>query len=44
MRHYVGFDVGKGTHWVCVLDTEGEVLLSRRVEVTEEALGRSARR
>ncbi|MDQ3589014.1 MAG: IS110 family transposase [Actinomycetota bacterium] len=38
MRHYVGFDVGKGSHWVCVLDGEGEVLLSRRVEVTEEAL------
>ena len=39
MRHYVGFDVGKGAHWVCVLDGEGEVLLSRRVEATEEALG-----
>jgi hypothetical protein len=38
MRHYVGFDVGKGARWVCVLDGEGEVVLSRRVEVTEEAL------
>lgn len=38
MRHYVGLDVGKSTHWVCVLDGEGEVLLSRRVEATEEAL------
>jgi transposase len=39
MRHYVGFDVGKSAHWVCALDGEGEVLLSRRVEATEEALG-----
>ena len=23
MRYYVGFDVGKGAHWVCVLDGEG---------------------
>jgi transposase len=38
MRHYVGFDVGKGAHWVCALDREGEVVLSRRVEATEEAL------
>lgn len=38
MRHYVGFDVGKGAHWACVLDGEGEVILSRRVEATEEAL------
>ena len=29
---------GKGAHWVCVLDGE-EVVLSRRVEATEEALG-----
>jgi aspartate/methionine/tyrosine aminotransferase len=33
MRHYVGFDVGKGSHWACVLDAEGEVILSRRVHV-----------
>ncbi len=38
MRHYVGFDVGKGAHWVCALDEEGEVALSRRVEATEEVL------
>jgi len=38
MRHYVGFDVGKGSHWACVLDAESEVVLSRRVEATEEAL------
>ncbi len=38
MRHYVGFDVGKDAHWACVLDEEGEVVLSRRVEATEEAL------
>jgi transposase len=38
MRHYVGFDVGKGSHWACVLHEEGEVILSRRVEATEEAL------
>jgi hypothetical protein len=38
MRHYVGFDVGKGSLWACVLDAEGEVVLSRRVEATEEAL------
>ncbi|HYQ82777.1 MAG TPA: transposase [Rubrobacter sp.] len=38
MRHYVGFDVGKGAHWACVLDEQGEVILSRRIEATEEAL------
>src|SRR5215207_6219654 len=38
MRYYVGFDVGKGAHWACVLDEEGEVILSRRIEATEEAL------
>jgi transposase len=32
---WVGFDVGKASHWVCVLDEEGERLLSRRVEATE---------
>lgn len=35
MRYWVGFDVGKAFHWVCVLDEEGEVVLSRRVEATE---------
>lgn len=38
MRYWVGFDVGKGFHWVCVLDGEGEEVLSRRVEPTEEDL------
>lgn len=32
---WVGFDVGKAFHWVCVLDEEGERLLSRRVEANE---------
>ena len=38
MRYWVGFDVGKAFHWVCVLDEEGEVVLSRRVEATERDL------
>ena len=33
--HWVGFDVGKAFHWVCVLDGEGEVVLSRKVGATE---------
>ena len=40
MRLWVGFDVGKAFHWVCVLDDEGEVLLSRRVEATERDIER----
>jgi hypothetical protein len=36
--HWVGFDVGKAFHWVCVLDGEGEEVLSRRVEASEEDL------
>ena len=36
MRYWVGFDVGKAFHWVCVLDEEGEVILSRRVEAEEQ--------
>jgi transposase len=36
MRYWAGFDVGKAFHWLCVLDDEGEVVLSRRVEATEE--------
>jgi len=36
MRYWAGFDVGKAFHWLCVLDDEGGVLLSRRVEATEE--------
>src|SRR3954449_8767483 len=38
MRYWVGFDVGKAFHWVCVLDDEGEEVLSRKVEATEEDL------
>jgi hypothetical protein len=38
MGYWVGFDVGKRFHWLCVLDEEGEVLLSRRVDATEEHL------
>jgi hypothetical protein len=35
-RFWVGFDVvGKAFHWVCVLDEEGERLLSRRMDATE---------
>lgn len=38
VRYWVGFDVGKAFHWACVLDDEGEVILSRRVEATERDL------
>ena len=38
MRYWVGFDVGEAFHWLCVLDDEGEEVLSRRVEATEENL------
>jgi transposase len=38
MRYWAGFDVGKAFHWVCVLDGEGEEVLSRRVEASEEDL------
>ena len=36
MRYWAGFDVGKAFHWLCILDEEGTVVLSRRVEATEE--------
>ena len=36
MRYWVGFDVGKGFHWVCLIDAEGEEVLSRRVEARLE--------
>lgn len=36
--YWIGFDVGKAFHWMCVLDGEGTVLLSRRVDATEEQL------
>lgn len=46
-KAWVGVDAGKGFHWAVVLDADGEVLLSRRVEneeadlsaLAEEALG-----
>jgi transposase len=38
MHHWVGFDVGKAFHWVCVLDGEGDVVLSKRVEASEERI------
>ena len=37
-RFWVGFDVAKTFHWVCVVDEEGKEVLSRRVEATEEDL------
>ena len=37
-RIWVGVDAGKAFHWAVVLGTEGEVLLSRRVENDEEDL------
>ena len=38
MTFWVGFDVGKTFHWVSVLDDAGEMVLSRRVEATEQDL------
>src|SRR5215218_7575277 len=35
-KAWVGVDVGKEFHWAVVVDAEGEILLSRRVE-NEEA-------
>jgi transposase len=37
-KAWVGVDVGKGFHWALALGTEGEVVLSRRVENDEEDL------
>jgi len=37
-RVWIGVDAGKGFHWAVVLDAEGEVLLSRRVENDEADL------
>lgn len=39
VRFWVGCDVAKAFHWVCILDDEGEVVLSRKVEATEKDLG-----
>ena len=38
---WVGFDVGKTFHWVCVLDEGGEVVLSRRIQANEEDVQRA---
>jgi transposase len=38
MKYWVGFDVAKTSHWVSVLDDEGNEVLSRQVEATEEDL------
>ena len=38
MRYWVGIDVGKIFHCICVFDEEGEVVLSERVGASEEAL------
>ncbi len=38
MRYWVRIDVGKVFHWICVLDEEGEVVLSERVGASEEEL------
>jgi hypothetical protein len=38
VRFWVGCDVAKASHWVCILDDEGEVVLSRKVEATEKDL------
>jgi Transposase len=38
MTFWVGFDLGKTFHWVSLLDDAGEVVLSRRVEATEQGL------
>ncbi len=37
-RVWIGVDAGKGFHWAVVVDAEGEVLLSRRVENDEADL------
>lgn len=38
MRFWIGIDVAKEFHWMVVLDEEGSVVLSRRVEATEADL------
>jgi hypothetical protein len=35
---YAGIDVGKAHHWVCVLDEQGRVILSRKVANDETDL------
>ena len=34
----LGLDVGKSSHWACLVTREGEVRESRRVDNREEAL------
>ena len=41
MALWVGFDVGKTFHWVCVLDECGKVVLSRRIQANEEVVQRA---
>jgi transposase len=38
MRYWIGFDIGKRFHWLCVLDQDGEMIFSKRVDATEELL------
>jgi transposase len=38
VKYWVGFDVAKAFHWASVVDDEGNEVLSRRVEATEEDL------
>jgi transposase len=37
-RFWIGIDVGKKFHWACVLDDDGEEVLSCRIEAAEEDL------
>jgi hypothetical protein len=38
VNYWVGIDVAKAFHWLSVLDDEGNEVLSRRIEATEEDL------
>ena len=38
MGFWIGFDVGKEFHWIVVLNDEGSVVFSRKVEATETDL------
>ncbi len=35
---WAGVDVGKGHHWVCVVDANGTVMLSRRLVNDEQPI------
>src|SRR3954447_22306638 len=40
MRYWIGFDIGKRFHWLCVLDQEGDVVFSKRIaRVLAEKIG-----